>query len=291
MHLAAHLVLATLGACGPGTLATQERSPGVRRTVYVLEVDLARARAIGWATEDASAAQVVESAGRIVRRRLEAMERSFQLRTDLEQRRIEFAMPQIQPRDRELFEDMLRSLGSCEILFLADEELTSALGLDLGAERKKLETWRGANPDSPLEVFNALDPALLGPHRRLLWIDTNLAGAAGPPQALLLPDKPEDHLGAGSFARSYIAQDGFGYCAIGFELRSSRVGDFAGVTEVHVHNRLGFVLEGKLRSAPTLETRLLGGALIEGRFSQEDCERIAGALTKREGPLRVVEVR
>ena len=283
------LVLAAAGVFSGGCeTSNQDRSPGVRRAVYVLDVDLTRARAIGWAPEDASDAQVVECAAGIVQRRLAAMERSVSLEPDLEQHRIELAMPQIQPRDRELFEDMLKSLGSCEFLFLADEELTKAFDIDLGVEHKKLEVWREMNPDLSLELFNTLDPAQ-GPHRHILWVETDFGGTAGPPQALLLPDKPEDHFGAGSFARSYVTQDGFGYAGIGFELRSSRVDDFARVTEAHLHRRLGFVLDGRLRSAPTLQTKLLGGGIIEGRFKSQEISRMTESITK--GPLRVVETR
>lgn len=294
MYIAACLVLTMLGACGPAA-PTQQRSPGVRRVVYVLEVDLARAWALGWAKE-ADEAQLLGGAERVVRRRLAAMERSFELSTDRERQRIELAMPQVQPRDRELFADMLASIGLCEFLFVADAELAGEAGIDLEAEKKRLEVWRAANPGVPLELFHELDPARDGPHRRLLWVETEFGTESGsiqrgPPQALLLPDKPEDHIGSGSFARSYLTQDMYGFPGIGFELRASRVDDFAGATEAHVDHRLGIVLAGKLRSAPTLKSALRGGGIIEGRFGQEECERLVEAFTKRAGPLRVLEIR
>jgi len=279
--------LALLGLLFVSCSSTQERAPGVRRAVYVLEVELERARAIRWAPKDATDEQVLESAAGIVRRRLAAMERSFQVRTGLEGRRIELAMPQIQPRDRELFEDMLRSLGSCELLFLADEELVRPFGVDLEAERKKLETWRASNVTLPLEVFNSLPAEQQGPHPRILWLEADLAGKVGPLQAMLLPDKPEDHVGVGSFERIYLTQDSFDHPGLGFELKPSRVDDFARLTEAHVHHRLGFVLEGKLRSALTLETKLIGGGVFEGDFKAMEIDRLTESIWKHATPLRV----
>jgi hypothetical protein len=275
--------------------ALQERAPGVRRVVYEVEVDLSRAWKLGWAKEE-SDEQLLAGAERIVRRRLAAMERSFQLSTDLERRRIELSMPQIQPRDRESFADMLASIGQCEFLFLADAELGAAAGIDLEMEEKRLETWRAANPGSPLELFHALEPSQAGPHRRVLWVETAFASESGsilpgPPQALLLPDQPEDHIGSGCFASSHLALDSYGYPAIGFELHPARAADFARVTEAHFNHRMGIVLGGKLRSAPTLQAKLIGGGIIEGRFTPEEAARLGQSLTELAGPLRVIETR
>jgi preprotein translocase subunit SecD len=174
---------------------------------------------------------------------------------------------------------------------VADDVLASALGIGLAAERAKLEAWLAANPDAPVEVFNALDPAHEGPHAGLLWAATSFAGAAGPPQALLLPTQPEDHVGSGSFERTYLAQDAFGYPAIGFALQPERADDFARLTTAHVHHRLGIVLEGKLRSTPMLEASLIGGGVIEGRFTDEEVARLTESMEQHRGPLRVVEIR
>lgn len=270
----------------------QQRSPGVQRVVYVLEVDLGRARALDWAPEGASDAQVVAGAEQVVRRRLLAMERSFDLLVDDDRHRIHCSMPQIQPRDRELFADMLKSLGSCEFLFVAE----STSELDLATERKKLEDWRHANPGAPIELFHAVDPEERGPHGRLLWVETEFGAASGSteigePCALLLPDRPEEHFGSASFGRSYATTDPFGLPAIGFELRESRVAEFEHLTEANLAHRMGIVIDGRLRSAPMLNAKLVGGGIIEGRFPQGTVAHMVETFQKGTGPLRLIEIR
>lgn len=283
------LALVGLGLLAALGSAPQERVPGVKRLVFVLEVDHDRARETGWS--GATREEVLEFAAKIVERRFVAMERAARVEVWRDAQRIEVSLPSIDPRDRELFEEMLRSIGVCELFFIADEAVLSALGIDLDTERKRLETWRQANPSRSIEAFHALYPEQQGPPSRLLWAETLFDGRSGPPVCLLLPDRPEDALGAASFETCSLALDPFGYPAIAFDVRESRKEDLARFTEAHRGQRLGIVLAGKVRSAPTLKTKLVGGGLIEGRFGQEECERIAAALTKREGPLRVVEIR
>jgi preprotein translocase subunit SecD len=289
--LAVAALVGSAAASGPAA-GSQQRSPGVQRVVYVLEVDPALARKAGWAREEASEARIVQIAAGIVQRRVGAMERSFQIQVKPEDLRIELSMPQIQPRDRELFEQVLASLGQCEFLWVVDDELARQTGIDLELERKRLEAWRAANPGTPLEVFHELDSMHAGPHRRVLWVEAqfaneNGASVQGPPLALLLPDKPEDHFGSGCFARIEPAQDMYGHPALAFELVDSRKEDFARITGANLERRLGIVLEGNLRSAPTLHSALHGKGILEGRFRAEECERLASALSKRYGPLRV----
>jgi preprotein translocase subunit SecD len=44
---------------------------------------------------------------------------------------------------------------------------------------------------------------------------------------------------------------------------------------------LAILVDGKLISAPTMRTRITRAAIISGRFTQEEAERIAGALRPR----------
>jgi len=226
-----------------------------------------------------------------VERRFVAMERAARVEVRREAQRIEIQLPSIDPRDRELFEEMLRSIGLCELLFIVDVDSTRGLDIGLEAERAKLEAWRKANPDQPIAAFQVLKPEQQGPHARLAWFETSFGGKSGPPLPVLLPDKPEDHIGAASFARVGTALDPFGYPGISFELSSSRAGDLARVTEAHLNQRVGILVEGKVRSAPTLNSKLTGGGVIEGRFTGEEATDIAETLTKLQGPLRVVEIR
>jgi preprotein translocase subunit SecD len=113
----------------------------------------------------------------------------------------------------------------------------------------------------------------------------------GEPILVRLSAEATDHFDASSFERFYSAQDQYGYAAVGFTLRKSRRDDFARVTEAHLSQRLCIVLDNKVRSAPSLNTKLVDGGIIEGRFSDEEAKRLADGLTKVEGPLRIVETR
>ncbi len=273
------------------TPQTPKRRPGVASVVYVLAVDPARAKAAGWTSADASDAQVVESAAAVVRRRLEAMERAFRIETKPETLGLELSMPQVEPRERELFAQLFTDLGLFEFLYHADDPLLVGLELDPAREREKLDAWRLANPALPLAAFDALD-ASVGPHRRLLWIESSFPSHTGAvPVAVLLPDRPEDCAGAASCSRVYAASEAYGHPAIGLEFSAGRSDDIARVTEAHVERRLGVVFEGRLRASPTLASKLDGKALIEGRFTEAELTHLVQTMTKLEGPLKVLEIR
>jgi preprotein translocase subunit SecD len=283
------LALVGLGLLAASGGAPQERAPGVKRLVFVLEVDADRAREVGWT--GASRAEVLELVAKLVERRFVAMERAARVEVWRDAQRIEVSLPSIDPRDRELFEQMLRSIGLCELFIVVDGDSTRGLDIDLEAERAKLEAWRKANQDQPIAAFQGLYPEQQGPHARLAWFETSFGEKPGPPLPVLLPDKPEDHIGAASFSRVETALDPFGYPSIAFELSSSRATDFARITEAHLNQRLGILVEGRIRSAPPLNSKLTGRGVIEGPFTDEEATGIAETLTKLQGPLRVVEIR
>ena len=264
-----------------------QRARGVRSVTYVLEVDVARAAALGWVAKDASDAQAVESTASLVRRRFEAMERAPRIQTEPATSRIELTMPQIQPRERELFGEMLQSVGVCEFLFFAEGEKDA---IDLAREQEKLDTWRQANPSQPLALFHTL-AAPEGPHRRLLWSETLYGGTAGRPEALLLPDRPEACFGAAGFARVYANLDDYGYAALGFETSDARSSDLEVLTASNQRRRLGIVIEDRVRSAPTLSVKLIGGGVIEGRFTVEETTHLVASIRKPAGPLKLLEIR
>lgn len=286
------LALFGLGLLRPAQEADMgaKHSPGVASVTYEIEVDVARARAVGWAASDASDAEAVEGALRVVKRRLDAMEREVALRSDPEHKKLELRMPQLQSRERTLFAEMLESLGLCEFLFEANDANVADLDLMLVFEQTKLLVWREANPSAPLNAFHALDKST-GPHRRLLWLEPRFGETLGPPMPLLLPDRPEDHLGAASLARAYLSGDSFGYPAVGIEITAARADDFERLTGERVGQRMGIVLQGRVRSAPTLNSKLQSHAIIEGRFEEEELNLLIAELRARRSPLKVLCIR
>jgi preprotein translocase subunit SecD len=270
--------------------AAQERAPGVQRSRYVLAVDPTRVRAVGWTEPEADDAAAVASAAAVVRRRLESMERSFQLDVDAKALRLELAMPSIAARDRSLFTEMLESLGVGEFLIIAQETSLAGLDLDLTLEKVKLDAWRLQNPTRPLAAFDALAPGA-GPPLRLQWLETQFGDRRGPPIPVLLPERPEEHFGAATFRHTSVTKDTFGYPALAVEFADERADDLGSFTEARVNQQLGIVFEGRVRAAPTLNGKLTDRAIIEGRFEEDEVQELAEALVKLEGPLKVLEVR
>jgi len=268
-----------------------EPTPGAEEVTFVLEVDRARVRELGWSREGASDAQVVEAAAGMVNRRCRALGRAARLHLESESGRIEVVLPALDSRERELFEGMLRDLGLCEFFFVAEEASLVGLDIDLAVEQQKLELWHGANPELPLAAFDALGPDQQGPHPRLAWLRSRFGDTLGPEVPILLPARLDDHLGASTFARVNPAQDEFGYPSLWCEVLSSRWSDLTRITGEHVGQRMAVVIGDQLRSAPTLDWKWIGGGSIEGHFSDEELMRLAESFRKLEGPLRIAEIR
>lgn len=263
-----------------------ERSPDVESAVYFVEVDRARAQAAGWTEGDASDAEVVASVVGIVKRRIDAMEREVAIEPEPGTLRMRVSLSAVEPRDRDLLAEMLSSLGMCEFLFVLDESLAKELGIDFAEEQRKLATWRESHPSQPLAAFHALDGAR-GAHPRVLWVDARFGDDAGVPHPLLLPDRPQDFIGAASFARASPTKDSYGYPAIDIQLSDSRAVDFERITRENTLRRLGMMVDGKLRSAPVLAATLSDNVSIEGRFSSEETARLSEAIGMQQGPLAV----
>jgi preprotein translocase subunit SecD len=262
----------------------------VKPVVYVVDVDTARVRNVGWAAQGASEAAAVEAAAALVRRRLAAMQRSAVVTVADGAPRLELSMPQVQPRDRELFTSWIAGLGLCELLLVADES-DAAAGIDIEREQRRFAAWRTGYPGEPLARFHALDEEDGGPHPRIEWVETRFGTDAGDPLPLLLPERPEDCIGAGDFERAGPTHDSYGYPGIGVDLAGAREADFARVTSASTGRRLAILIEGRVRSAPTLNSVLGKTFLIEGRFTPEDVGHLTKTITGRAGPLRLVEAR
>src|SRR5262245_30019059 len=105
----ARLTLVLLGMLVVPCKASQERALGVKRLVFVLEVDYDRAREAGWS--GANRAEVLDLAAKLVERRFLAMDRAARVELKPDEHRIEIALPSIDSRDRELIEQVLRNMG------------------------------------------------------------------------------------------------------------------------------------------------------------------------------------
>jgi len=283
-------LLALAAACR--SAAPEPTEPAGPRSVFVLEVDRALARDQVWRLQDASDEEVVAVAMNAVRRRLRAMDFTVVLQREPGTPRFQVSLPAVGRVERELLTSMLRSIGLCELFFVADEASARARGIDLASERARLDSWRAQNPGHALERFNTLEPDAGGPARDLAWITaaSNLERSdLGWP--VLLPHRPADCIGATSFVRVWPATDARGEPALGFELRPSRKQDLARITAEHVGSRLAVVLLGRLVSAPEVKPELVDTGVLEGRFAAGEVERYARTIQELRSPLTVVSVR
>ena len=108
-------------------------------------------------------------------------------------------------------------------------------------------------------------------------------------EPLLLEAKPALTGDAVVDARVDFDQSAFGQPYVGFSLSPEGARAFARVTRENIGKRLAIVLDGKVRSAPRVETEIPSGqGRITGRFSQEEASDLAIVLRVGALPAPVV---
>lgn len=237
-----------------------------------LRMGVERARAGGLIAESEGTKAVEPALLRLVNWRLQVA--SIKAQVALEEGAVRVTpAKEASAKERAIIRSLVRSLGRCEFFEVAVEDDIDG---GLAAERERFLLWLEENPDRPWLDYNG-DPAREA--RRLAWYPTKFgAEPGGKPMAVLLPTTVGDSFGCADLGRVYGAQDSFGHPAIGFVLLPDRAADFEAFTERLIGNRLAIVVEGKVRSAPTLNTKLASGGIIEGRFTDEERLRILAML-------------
>jgi len=81
--------------------------------------------------------------------------------------------------------------------------------------------------------------------------------------------------------------DTFGRPAVGFQFNALGLRKFAGITERNQGWALAIVLDGVLKSAPTIEHRIHGPGIITGDFSQADVQDIVNILRAGSLPMDI----
>jgi len=180
--------------------------------------------------------------------------------------------------------EILAALGPCEFYILAEE---SDVEGGLAAESALFEAWRKEYPDRPWLEYNA-DPTRAA--RSIAWAPRRYGTEVGPPLALLLPTGASSAFGNRSFERVFPTQGNLDYPAIGFELTDERTGPCGDFTGKFVKRRMGIVLDSEVRSAPILNSRLGGSAILEGKFSDAEVkDTIARLQSGGPAPVTLVE--
>jgi len=263
-------LLLTLAASLSGAVPAQPvpaQQGKAESTVLRYQIDAAQARHCRLAAEDSTDEQACAAVQGYVEWRLEVAGLPTELATEDGVLAVVSADKASRPR----LESFLRGLGGCEFFVVAEEKD----GFDLAAEKKALATWQSSHPDRP-ELEYAVDPARAS--RRLAWLPTRFGDKVGPLLPVLVPDSLEGAFGSGDFASVAAAKDALGYPALAFVLTEDRTGAFEDFTESIVGRRLAIVLEGEARSAPSIETKLSGGGIVEGRFSDEEVKALSDIL-------------
>ncbi len=204
----------------------------------------------------------------------------------------------------ELALDLARGLGEDELAQLA-HDLTSpdtfeiAIvareedGIDLGAERDRMEAWCSAHPGAPLAAFARVERDDGGPHPDVRWVESNGAGQA---QRLLLlvQNNPAWTFTSEDVAQAYRSVDPQGHPAVGFELHDARKQAFGDFTEANVDRAMAILVDGDVVSVATINDRLPGQGIVLGRFTAEEADSLARVLSAGAPlpvPVQLVEVR
>jgi preprotein translocase subunit SecD len=80
------------------------------------------------------------------------------------------------------------------------------------------------------------------------------------------------------FAWAASRRDDLGW-AVNFKLTDEASARFADATERMVGKRLAILVDGKVVSAPTVRSRIIGSGQITGNFTEQEAQRIAEGLT------------
>lgn len=238
-----------------------------------LRIDAARARADRWVSESATDEEVGRALLGLVSWRLTVAGLAAESS-------IEEGVVRVTPREPDqeaAVRALLGSLGGCEFFLVTEADEVPA------EELLSFYLWREEHSDRPLLEYDA-DPER--PEPRVAWLPTRFGDTEGDPMPVLLPDSPAAVFGSADFERVYATKDASGYPAIGFELRSGRHDDFAAFTEAAVGRHLAIALGGTVRVAPTLNSKLEGGGLIEGRFGEDEVEQILAVLEEAGSALK-----
>lgn len=269
--------LVALAACPHPQAAAK---PAAARPLE-LRFDPAAAREEGWVAADDSAEQVHEALLGFVRWRLTVAGIQHELVPTPSGALVR--TPENDANARASARGILTATGPCEFYVIAE---ASDFPAEFERESALCEEWRKEHPGRPLLEYNA-DPTR--PLPAIAWMPRRFGEEEGPPTPVLLPRAAADAFGNRDFERFFPTTGNLDYPALGFEFRDERVEDFANFTGRAVKRRLAVVLLSHVRSAPTLNSRLVGSAIIEGKFTDSEVKDLLTRLRAPTGPVTLVE--
>ncbi len=190
--------------------------------------------------------------------------------------------------------ELIENLGELEFLIQADEsDFPAGIGTDMASEIAKLDAWVAANPGVGIVNFNEVAEENGGPHPSIKWLPQTPKDeeqeAQTERQRSLPLRKPLDEnetFAGNDVAKVYPASDSFGYPAAGFEMKPSRKGDFARFTGRNIDRTLVITLNDSIESVARIKSRLPGGGIIEGRFTQQEVRDLITVIRSGSLPIK-----
>ena len=150
---------------------------------------------------------------------------------------------------------------------------------------KNLLTHRGALEFRLVhnESDKLMENNLVSPGYELLSREEKVANGPAKIEKLIVRKKAEPGLTGNVVKRAFVIRDDFGRPEITFLLHPQAATAFATVTRQNVGRRLAIVLDGKLITAPIINSAIEGGSgVISGQFDLREAAGVAAAL---EAPL------
>jgi len=175
----------------------------------------------------------------------------------VEKDRILIQVPQATPTEVDQLKRRLEKMGKLEFKLAAPDADKYA--------RLYQEAREGKTPDGYVRMY----------------VDDN------PEKPFFLVKKGDPEITGRYLSRVYPTQDRWGRPAVGFEFDVRGTRKFAQVTETNLGWQLAIILDGVLKSAPTIKTRIAGPGIIEGEFTQDQVNDTVNVLQAGSLPMDI----
>jgi preprotein translocase subunit SecD len=144
--------------------------------------------------------------------------------------------------------------------------------------------WRlvQAGPEDSRELLVAALGGALPPNTEILEsVPETVNGIDYPARFFLVDEIPV--VQGRELKNARLSQDDMGLPAVGFSLDANATTKFANFTGANIGRMLAIVLDNRIQSAPTIQSRIAGDGIIRGSYSIEEAEDLA--LVLRAGAL------
>lgn len=187
----------------------------------------------------------------------------------------------------------IENLGNLAFTINVEANDLVGKGTDLTTERNKLTDWIATNPAADVVDFNTVSVANGGPHPVIEWyVEKDDALNSRPQVERATPVLRQANFGhpnwvftGQALAQAYASQDDLGRPAVGFKMKTPRVGDFTDFTDEYTGRDMSIILNGVIESTARINGVLPGSGQIYGQFTPEYVNTLITVL--RTGSLKI----